>query len=231
MARSRLLISLLVGFVLLAAAWGVVADEENSLGTLAREGGNSHVADPLPLDVGLNAIFESAANKYDVPVELLLTLGYFGSNFENRGDAPTIEGGYGIMALRDNILGADSLILGAKLIGSTVDQVKVNPGLNVEAAAAVLNSYAEEMKIKRHEGIEAWLGPVIKYAGLDETYSKTFAYEIYQKLQSGLSITNSAGESFALSGQDIGSVDMRGLNPPPIRTKSAGKDKIGRAHV
>ena len=38
-------------------------------------------------------MFESAAAKYSVPLPLLLTLGYYGSAFENRGSAPTIVGG------------------------------------------------------------------------------------------------------------------------------------------
>ncbi|HET6454430.1 MAG TPA: peptidoglycan recognition family protein, partial [Armatimonadota bacterium] len=224
MVRSRMVIALLVGLVLLAAACCAFADEENSPLTLAREGGDPNVSSPLPMAVELNPVFEAAAKAYDVPVELLLTLGYFGSNFENRGAAPTIEGGYGIMALRDNILGGDSLILGAKLIGSTVDQVKTNVELNIQAAAAVLNAYAQDMNIGQQQSLEAWLNPVIKYAGLDKDYSKTFALEIYQKLQSGLSITNSAGEYFSFAPQDIGAVDMKSLNPPPIRTKSTGKD-------
>jgi hypothetical protein len=123
MARSRMLISLLLGLALLAAMSCAFAEAGK---TLAREPGDPNAAKPLPMNAPLNPIFKAAAKKYNIPLDLLLTLGWFGSNFENLGTAPTIEGGYGIMALRDNILGSDTLVLGASLIGQPVETVKTD---------------------------------------------------------------------------------------------------------
>ncbi len=165
----------------------------------------------------LMPVFDSAAKEYNVPLPLLLTLGYFGSAFENRYGAPTIEGGYGVMALRDNKMGGNSLIAGASLMSSSTEALQIDPALNIKAAAAVISSYAARMKIDRAKGLEAWLEPVIKYAGLDEENSKFFAGEIFQKLQAGLDYTNAAGESFVFSAQNIGSIDFEKLMPAAIK--------------
>lgn len=165
----------------------------------------------------LMPIFDSAAKEYNVPLPLLLTLGYFGSAFENRYGAPTIEGGYGVMALRDNKTGGNSLIAGASLMSTSTETLQIDPELNIKAAASVLSSYARRMKIDRAKGLEAWLEPVIKYAGLDPEYSRFFAGEIYQKLQLGLDYTNASGERFAFPAQIIGSVDFEKLMPSSIK--------------
>ncbi|NIQ82476.1 MAG: hypothetical protein GTN93_31250, partial [Anaerolineae bacterium] len=59
----------------------------------------------------------------------------------------------------DNIFGAKSLGHGASLVNADVVALKVNPAINILAAAAVLDSYAREMGIDRGRGLEAWLDP------------------------------------------------------------------------
>jgi len=174
------------------------------------------ITDTKPWSSPLMPVFRVAAKKYDVSLPLLLTLGYFGSNFENRGGAPTIEGGYGVMALRDNWLGAKSLRHGASRIHSTAQALKIDPAANIMAAAAVLDSYATDMGIDRSKGLEAWLDPVIAYAGLDEENAKYFASEVFDKLRAGLDYTNAAGERFQFDPQDIGSVNPESLLPPDV---------------
>ncbi len=171
------------------------------------------IGSPAPWSFPLMPSFKTAAKKYKIPLPLLLTLGYFGSAFENRGDTPTIEGGYGVMALRENILGGNSLQLGAKFTGVSPEALKIDPAANIEAAAAVLALWADEIGINRAAGIQAWLNPVIKYAALDQENSRFFAMEVYRTLRDGLSITSSSGETFSFGPQDIGSVDLASLIP------------------
>ena len=90
----------------------------------------------------LTPAFEKAAAMYNVPVDLLVTLAKFGSGFENRGEAQTIEGGYGLMALRQNVLGADSLLLAEQLTGISSQQLIDDPAASILGAAAVLDAYA-----------------------------------------------------------------------------------------
>lgn len=169
-----------------------------------------------PWTIPLMPVFQSAAKKYNVPLSLLLTLAYYGSNFENRGGAPTIEGGYGIMALRDNTLGGTSLNIGATLLSTDATTLKTDPVLSIQAAAAVLDKFAKDKNIDRSQGLQAWLDAVIKYAGLDEENSRFFASEVYDKLRAGLDYTNAAGERFQVAAQNIGMVNTAALQPPPI---------------
>lgn len=171
----------------------------------------------VPWTRPLMPMFERAAAKYDVPLPLLLTLGYFGSAFENRGDAPTIEWGYGVMALRENPFGGKSLAEAEALTGVPKSDLKVHPHHNIDAAARVLSRYADEMGIDRSQGLQAWLNPVIRYAGLDEEYSRFFAAEVFDRLRNGLDWQNSLGERFYFPPQDIGSVDTRSLLPSSVR--------------
>lgn len=166
----------------------------------------------------LMPLFQEAAAKHNVPLPLLLTLGYLGSGFENRGDAPTIENGYGPMALREkNFWKSDSLGEAASMMKVSRVAIKTNAMSNIDAAAAVLSAYADGMKINRSGGLDQWLQPVIKYAGLDEEYSRMFAMEVYEKLLSGLDVVNSDGERFSFGPQDIGSVDLSDLQPTTAR--------------
>jgi len=171
-------------------------------------------ADSVPTwTVPLVPAFESAAAKYDVPLTLLLTLGSYGSGFENRGSAPTIEGGYGVMALRSNSMGGDSLAVGSELTGVAQEALKTDPAANIEAAAAVLSGYASQFVVDRSQGLQAWLDPVIKYAGLDPENSRFFAMEVFRTLKTGMDKVNNSGERFSFPPQDIGSIDLASLAP------------------
>lgn len=161
-------------------------------------------------------MFQQAAEYYNVPADLLLTLAKMGSGFENRGQAPTIEGGYGLMALRQNELGGDSLQLASQLTGWTTDQLIADPVVSIYGAAAVLDAYANEAQVDRAAGIEAWLPAVIKFAGLDEEDSKFFAYGVYELLGVGFEVTNSYGETFTIERREL-ILDMESLVPPGIK--------------
>ncbi len=159
--------------------------------------------------------FIKAARDYSVPVELLLTLAFFGSNFENRGAAPTIEMGYGLMALRQGAISSESLAEAAALTGLDTTVLKTDPSASIRGAAAVLDSYAKAKKINRAKGLDAWLEPVIKYAGLDDQCSEIFAWEIFGKLKAGLDYTNSTGERFSFVPQTV-ALDLESMAPGKI---------------
>jgi len=162
----------------------------------------------------LGPIFDLAARTYNVPRALLLTLGYFGSGFENRGDQPTIEYGYGVMALRDNPWGGDSLAQAARLLNTSAEALKTDPRLNIMGAAAVLDAYANEAKLDRSAGLDIWLGPLIRYAGLDAESSRLFVMEVFAWLKRGMNETNTWAETFSFAPQPVG-IDIESLAPPP----------------
>ena len=186
------------------AAWGQVPgqsikDFKDSLDPrVFQAGGYGAFAAPL------NPVLDSAAAAYHVPRELLVTLGYLGSGFENRGDQPTIEYGYGVMALRQNNWGGDSLTVAAGLLNTTGEALKSDADSNITGAAAVLDAWANEADIDRKSGLDAWLPVVLRYAGLaDEASDRLFAGEVYTHLQRGVAVTNSYGETFSFPTQPV----------------------------
>lgn len=166
-----------------------------------------------PWSEPLNPLFTTAASKYDVPIELLLTLANFGSGFENRGSVPNIGGGYGVMGLTDNVVGGESLREASALTGIAYNTLILDPAASIEGAAALLASYAKTMKIDMRKGIGAWEKPVYKYAGLDDYSSQIFVYEAFCKLSAGMDIVNSSGERFAFSPMNLGSLDLTAIKP------------------
>lgn len=178
--------------------------------------------------VELMPIFEAAAARYNVPLPLLLALGYYGSAYENRRDAVNIDGGYGVMGLRqkdaDFGIGADSLALAAQLTGVPEATVKTDPTANINGAAAVLAYYATMWQVDRTNGLDAWLDVVITYAALDKAdpdnpdappvFGKLFASGIYHKLSVGIDHANTSGERVQMVSQNIGSVNPSALEPP-----------------
>ncbi|NLN76791.1 MAG: hypothetical protein GX139_10840, partial [Armatimonadetes bacterium] len=175
----------------------------------------------------LGPIFEEASAKYQVPLPLLLALGHMGSAFENRGDAPTIEGGYGVMSLRQNVYGGTSLAEAIALTGVSEDQVKRDARSNIMGAAAVLDAYAKQFQVDRSAGLDAWLDVIIKYAAIDKIdaenpepiFSRLFAMQVYEKLQAGVNTTNSMGEQFNAAAQNIGSINLASLQLPEMKSK------------
>lgn len=157
----------------------------------------------------LNPVFDDAVSAYDVPRELLISLGFMGSAFENRGDQPTIEYGYGVMALRQNHWGGDSLPAAAQLLGHASEELKTDPRLNILGAAAVLDLYAGEASIDRSAGLAAWRPVVVRYAGLDAESSEVFAQEVFSILASGIDMTNSQGERFLFPPQPVAQSPLR----------------------
>lgn len=160
--------------------------------------------------------FEAAAETYDVPLDLLLVLGKLGSGLENRGNVPTMEGGYGVMALRDNELTGDSLVLAAGSLNVSTDDLIRDPALGIAGAAAALDLYANRAGVDREAGIEAWLPAVISYAGLDGEDSRFFAVSVYELLQVGIDYVNSYGERFVVAPRPI-DLDLDALVPPGVK--------------
>ncbi|MGI6294976.1 MAG: N-acetylmuramoyl-L-alanine amidase [Armatimonadota bacterium] len=215
-------VAVLVLLAALIAAAGVYAQE------LERPPAFSNVQ---VWNYDLGPIFEEASAKYNVPLPLLLALGHFGSAFENRGDAPTIEGGYGVMALRQNSFGGNSLAEAVALTGVSEDQVKRDARSNIMGAAAVLDAYARQFQVNRNAGLDAWLDVVIKYAAIDKIdaenpepiFSRLFAMEVFEKLQKGINTVNSMGEQFSADAQNIGTIDLASLQLPEMQNRpSAG---------
>lgn len=130
--------------------------------------------------------FQTAAEKYGVPVELLLAVGYANARWET----PPVEtgdyepgdihgmGGYGIMALKQD---PDTNTLGraAELTGIPEADLKANRAANIEGGAAVL---AEIQGATKPSDLNGWYDAVAKFGEGD-----LFANGVYRTLNEGAS--------------------------------------------
>lgn len=146
--------------------------------------------------------FESAAREYEVPLELLLAMGYVNTLWEmpppsvsdyERGDLHG-RGDYGLMQLTQNPT-RDTLGRAADLAGRTEEEVKTDRAANVRAGAALLDDIQGDT---RPDGLDGWQEAVAEYADTD-----LYAEEVFRTLESGASATTSTGESLKLAPQDV----------------------------
>ncbi len=110
----------------------------------------------------LDAEFEAAAKKYEVPKELLLAMGYVNTLWEmpppsasdyERGDIEG-RGTYGVMQLEQNPF-RDTLGRAASLTGLSEEELKNDRAANVKGGAALLSDIVGETK---PDSLDGWRG-------------------------------------------------------------------------
>ena len=138
--------------------------------------------------------FSYSAQKYNIPEDLLKAISYAETRFSNIIETANNNSSriypvtYGIMGLRDDKRMGHSLIDGAKLINRLPESVAVNPQLNIEAAAALLNSIADSMKINR-SNLNNWKPVVEEYSGIPQPDIRPFfSYDVFKVLYDGTNI-------------------------------------------
>ena len=140
--------------------------------------------------------FEAAAEKYDVPVELLLAMGYVNTMWEMPAPSPFDpedlhgSGTYGILQLR-RTPSEDTLGRAASLTGLPVEELKTDRASNILGGAAVLAKMAGENK---PSDLNGWYEIVVEYED-----SAGYANEVYEVLEDGTTKETSSGERVALS--------------------------------
>jgi hypothetical protein len=150
----------------------------------------------------LKAEFESAAEEYGVPQELLLAMGYVNTMWEmpppeasayREGDIHG-RGTYGIMQLVQNPW-ENGLGRAAQLTGLSEKRLKNDREANILGGAALL---AEIQGPEKPADLNGWQEAVSEYGGID-----LYAEEVYETLESGASSTISTGERVELPPQDV----------------------------
>jgi hypothetical protein len=149
----------------------------------------------------LRSEFESAADENDVPVDLLLAMGYVNTLWEmpppeasdyQEGD-PEGRGAYGIMQLVQNPW-RNTLGRAADLTGLSAEKLKNGRAANVRGGAAVLSDIVGASK---PQDLNGWRDAVAEYGDTD-----LYAVEVYEALRSGASLTISTGESLELASHE-----------------------------
>jgi hypothetical protein len=143
------------------------------------------------------SLFESAADEFGVPADLLRAYAFVHTHWANTHVERSAEEGhmpviYGIMGLHDGRDGwfIDQIGRAALLLGVPADEIKNDPQTNVRAAAALL---AEEGRKTRLEGkgLESWARAVERMSAIpvhdpfDRFARKSESFEVLMTLVRG----------------------------------------------
>ncbi len=170
-------------------------------------------------------VFQSAAQEFGVPAEILLAVSYSQSRWENHRGEPSVGGGFGLMHLtaptggeeddargdasrptprtvvqRENMVEAAS-----GLIGANPEALKSDDAQNIRGGAALLSKYAKEANNgKLPSNPSDWYGAVLRISGVkDAALAQDFADAVYTTIQRGASLTTTDGQKITLSAKNI----------------------------
>lgn len=140
-------------------------------------------------------MFEQAGNEFGVPPEVLASIAFNSTHWENV-TWPTTEADphfaphqFGVMGLWENDTFGHELTDAAQLIGKSVDDVRNDPMQNIRAAAALLKSYYQQ--VAQPEGtaagdIESWRNAIAKFSGYPERDTgQRFSLGVYEQIVHG----------------------------------------------
>ncbi|GAB3957203.1 N-acetylmuramoyl-L-alanine amidase [Micromonospora vulcania] len=162
----------------------------------------------------LAAAFDSAAERYDVPRDLLVALGYAESRLDMHGGAPSAAGGYGLMHLAHNPQ-VRTLDEAAELTRLNPLALRTEPAANVLGAAAVLRSYADQAGLvgAARDDVNGWYLPVVRYGGAsDPSVARLYGDTVYDLLRAGFD----AGSGAAVTARPVAPRrgDLERVAPP-----------------
>lgn len=163
--------------------------------------------------------FKEASQEFGVPQEILMSVSYNQSRWENHEAQASVAGGYGLMHLTTKVTAEDgrgdpsrpiverqdgqaryTLDEAAELLDTSKDILKKDDRQNVRGGAALL---AEEAKKDNNQklpaSIDDWYGAVAETSGIVDTDKATeFADNVYATIRSGASLTTTDGQSLQL---------------------------------
>lgn len=158
----------------------------------------------------MKPLFQTAAEEFEVPVELLMVIGQVETNWTQIG--PSIDRGWGVMHLVQNNY-ADTLGLAAQLLNVSVDTLKQDARQNIRGAAAILQ-YIAGPKRFQFKGMEDWWDAVKYLTGLatpelQEQQAKLY----YETLRKGVKSKTFYGKEIRITAKP--KVSVTNLLTPP----------------
>lgn len=142
-----------------------------------------------------DAAFQAAAARYDVPRDVLVSLGYTLSRLDDHAGKASQDNGYGVMHLAKNP-DVDNLGTAARLTHSSERDLRTVPATNIAGAAALLRAEADRLGLDAgdRDVIGRWYEPVANYSGYaDKSVSRSEADATFAQLGKGLSVRTYAG--------------------------------------
>ncbi len=143
------------------------------------------------------ASFRAASERFDVPIDLLLSISAAetgGQMVAGEREIPGWEPAFGVMALRGDVLET-----GARLAGVSPDAARTEREANILAAAAWLDDEADRLEIDRDD-LGAWAPVVAAYGQLpDAAAEAAYVWDaVYHQLQSGVLVEGYEAEPQAV---------------------------------
>ena len=233
--------SLLAGA--LAVASGAAASASPGTASVTARAGLGATAGVAP-GGRLMAEFTAAAKEFQVPVNLLLAVGYNESRWESHGSSPSADGGYGVMDLtapsftavsgRDGQVQKvklakthDTLSDAARLLHVSPAALQASTALNVRGAAADLASYARQLNGGNLPAtLGGWYGAVAAYSGDSTSQAAAmFAGEVFSTMRSGATLVTSGQQVMRLPADpaaqpQTGTITRLGLKAGPASTSA-----------
>lgn len=153
----------------------------------------------------INRAFEAAAQEWDVPRDLLATIAYAETHFDDHDGAPSADNGFGLMHLVDNPA-VQTLPAAARLLGIPAETLKTNSTQNIRGGAALLRAYADEQQLSaaQRRDLAEWFPIVARYSqAQDVNVARGYADEAYRLLNLGISGSTPEGETISVAAQAV----------------------------
>jgi hypothetical protein len=134
----------------------------------------------------LASAFQTAAAKYDVPREVLVSVGFAESHLDGHNGQPSQANGYGVMHLASNNQNP-TMSEATKLTGLPVEKLAKDNGSNILGAAAVLDSYADQAGLTDRSDLGKWYGVIARYShSADGPTARLYTDEVYRIIGTGV---------------------------------------------
>ncbi|KEO84902.1 N-acetylmuramoyl-L-alanine amidase [Tumebacillus flagellatus] len=180
----------------------------------------------------LQTAFQNASQEFGVPLNVLMSVAYNESRWEQHLGQPSLSGGYGVMHLThlgqadlsargetgdesaateatpalpaNNDPSVNTLDAAAVLLGTNTEVLKTDLTENVRGGAALLAQYARETVGNTPSDAADWYGAVAKYSGSDlDEIAQDFADDVYATIQTGQARTTPEGQTVTLAADAV----------------------------
>ncbi|MFE9777575.1 peptidoglycan-binding protein [Streptomyces sp. NPDC005775] len=169
----------------------------------------------------MNRAFERAAERFDVPRDLLAAVGYGETRLDGHSGRPSQANGFGVMHLVSNPVNR-TLEQAAGLTGKPLAELRTDTTANILGGAAVLRGYADKVGLdaRDRDDLGAWYPAVARYSGADGPAAALYADTVYTFLADGLDTVTRDGERISVTGRPV-SPQKGSLDAPDASTRSA----------
>ncbi|AIG28453.1 N-acetylmuramoyl-L-alanine amidase [Brevibacillus laterosporus] len=132
--------------------------------------------------------FKEAADEYNVPLELLISIGWVESRLNDHDGEPNNINGYGFMNLVSNPE-RKTLEEASEITGISIDELKTSTQSNIKGGAAILSKYQQEITENKDNSkdYKDWLEAVKLYSGADsDDISTSYAEDVFSLIENDL---------------------------------------------